>query len=88
MRTLNAAALCAALITLSAVAPGTARAEEPERVIMKLDDFLRLYEENKGRARAEEAPRDHALSSARYRGEVVLDEGKPVSAVFTAKMRV
>ncbi|MEZ4430694.1 MAG: hypothetical protein R3A51_23705, partial [Nannocystaceae bacterium] len=36
----------------------------------------------------DELARDHALSSARYRGEVVLDEGKPVSAVFTAKMRV
>ncbi|MCA9720629.1 MAG: hypothetical protein H6713_29945 [Myxococcales bacterium] len=86
MRTLTAAALCAAMITLSPA--GSARAEEPERVVMKLDEFLRLYEEVKGRTRPEDAPRDHALSSARYRGEVVLDEGKPVSAVFTAKMRV
>lgn len=73
-----------ALSTTAAAAP-----EDPaERVVMKLDEFLKLYEANKKAESPEQTPRDHALSSAHYTGTVVLDEGKPVSAVFTAKMRV
>jgi len=65
------------------------RAEEPpERVVMKLNEFLKLYEANKKVEAPEQTPRDHALSSAHYKGQVILDAGKPVSAVFKSRMRV
>jgi hypothetical protein len=67
--------------------PPTARAaEEPERVIMQLEKFLKLYEKNRDAEVA--SPIDYALSSARYVGEVQLKDGEPYAAVFTAKMRV
>ncbi|MCB9701386.1 MAG: hypothetical protein H6711_05815 [Myxococcales bacterium] len=80
-------ALALALALLAPARPASA-ADEPERVVMKLDDFLRLYEANKALATAEKAPRDHAIASARYQGEVLVAEGDPTSAVFTAKMRI
>lgn len=63
-----------------------AHAQEPERVIMKLDEFLKLYEKN--RAEETQAPLDFAISSARYQGEVQLRDGEPYAAVFTAKLRI
>lgn len=76
------ATLLAALLAL----PVTAGAEEPERVVMKLDEFLKLYEST--REKEAEAPRDHALASARYRGRVLVDEGRPHAATFKAKLHV
>ena len=61
-------------------------ADEPERVIMKLDEFLKLYEKN--RNEEAQAPLDYAISSARYSGEVQLKDNEPYAAVFHAKLRV
>jgi len=68
------------------LASPVAHAQEPERVIMKLDEFLKLYEKN--RAEETQAPIDFAISSARYQGEVQLRDGEPYAAVFTAKLRI
>ena len=68
--------------------PTLAHAEEPERVVMKLGEFLKLYESNKALAEAEKSPRDYAIASARYSGEVLVAEGDPTSAVFKTKMRI
>ena len=72
----------ATVFALSLVTPVVRAAEEPERVIMKLDEFLKLYEKN--RAEEVQAPVDFAISSARYVGEVQLKDGEPYAAVFTA----
>jgi len=77
------ATLLAALLALPAATTG---AEEPERVIMKLDEFLKLYEQTK--AEEARAPRDHALASARYSGQVLVEDGRPHAATFQAKMHV
>lgn len=85
-RSLVASTLALAL-ALPLGAPTVARADEPpERVIMKLEEFLRLYET--ARKRDEEPPRESALASARYRGEVVFEDGKPQAAVFKAKQHI
>ena len=43
---------------------------EPDRVTMKLDDFLKLYEDTKNRPKdPERAPWDAAVASARYSGD-------------------
>lgn len=76
----------ATVFALSIVTPVVRAAEEPERVIMKLDEFLKLYEKN--RAEEVQAPVDFAISSARYVGEVQLKDGEPYAAVFTAKLRI
>jgi len=68
------------------LASPVAHAQEPERVIMKLDEFLKLYEKN--RVEETQAPIDFAISSARYQGEVQLRDGEPYAAVFTAKLRI
>ena len=81
-------ALALLAFTLPALAPASARADEPERVVMKLDEFLKLYEANKALAEAEKAPRDYAIASARYQGEVLVENGDPHSAVFTTKVRI
>ena len=73
------------LVALLAL-PAAARAEEPERVVMKLDEFLKLYEATK--EKEAEAPRDHALASARYTGKVLLEDGRPHAATFKAKLHV
>ncbi|MEM7152749.1 MAG: hypothetical protein AAF799_07895 [Myxococcota bacterium] len=82
MRTLSLT-LLAAILALPAT---TAHAEEPERVVMKLDEFLKLYESTK--VKEVEAPRDHALASARYTGRVHIEDGVPHAATFKAKMHV
>ncbi len=67
--------------------PTSVRADDPpERVTMKLEEFLKLYEST--RKRDEEPPREGALASARYRGEVVFEDGKPSAAVFRAKQHI
>jgi hypothetical protein len=76
------ATIFAALLTL----PAMAGAEEPERVVMNLDEFLKLYEASK--EKEAEAPRDHALASARYQGKVLIEDGRPHAATFKAKMHV
>ena len=68
------------------LASPVAHAQEPERVIMKLDEFLKLYEKN--RAEETQAPIDFAISSARYQGDVQLRDGEPYAAVFTARLRI
>ena len=71
------------------LAPSIALATEPDQVTMDLDQFLRMYEETKNRPeKPAPAPRDWALSSAHYKGEVILDNGEPVSAQFSARMHV
>lgn len=84
MRTIRIipATLLAALLTL----PAAAGAEEPERVVMKLDEFLELYEKSK--EQEAQAPRDHALASARYTGKVLIEDGRPHAATFKAKMHI
>lgn len=64
-----------------------AQAQETERVVLELDRYLQMYEKNRA-DKPEEPPRDHAVSSARYRGEVLFDEGKPYAARFTATLHV
>ncbi|MCX4245132.1 hypothetical protein [Paraliomyxa miuraensis] len=81
MRRLPATILAALLVL-----PTTAGAEEPERVVMKLDEFLKLYEATK--EKEAEAPRDHALASARYSGRVLVEDGRPHAATFKAKLHV
>jgi hypothetical protein len=77
---------CLALLVST---PASAQNPEPERVIMKLDEFLNLYEKAKRLEEApEKPPRDFAISSARYNGEVILEDDEPRSAVFKTKMRV
>ncbi len=63
--------------------------DPPQRVVIGLDEFLDLYE--KAKAKSEQPatpPRDHALSSAAYRGEVLIQDGEPRFARFAAKLRV
>ena len=59
-----------ALVTLLSVmpAPAAAAPDDPERVVMKLEEFLKLYE--KTRVEEATAPLDFALSSARYEGDL------------------
>lgn len=66
-----------------------ASATEPEQVTLSLSEFLELYEKARPEKEPEFLPpRDFTLSSARYRGEVLTDDGDPTSAVFTARLRV
>ena len=78
------------LFLLALLPAGTAMAQDaPERVVMTLDEFLRLYEQAANREDdPEPAPRSWSIASARYKGEVLLDDGEPVSARFRAKLRV
>jgi len=67
----------------------TASAAEPDQVTMDLDQFLKMYEETKNRPdKPEEAPRHFAISSARYNGEVIVEEDEAISAVFDTRMHV
>ncbi|MCB9697715.1 MAG: hypothetical protein H6738_13110 [Alphaproteobacteria bacterium] len=69
----------------------TAAHAEPttDQVTLPLDEFLRLYEQGKVRPdRPADAPREFALASAAYDGEVVLEDGEPVSAVLSARFKV
>jgi len=84
MNIVRAGALCA----LALAAP-RADAQQAEQVTMTLDQFLAMYEASKTRPDDKPtAPRAFALSSARYAGDVVFDDGEPVSATFTARMTV
>jgi hypothetical protein len=66
-----------------------ASAAEAESVTMTLQQFLDLYEKGKPAPDPEPLPpRDFTLSSARYEGEVITQDGEPVSAVFDARIRV
>ncbi|MBW1879733.1 MAG: hypothetical protein JRI25_10540 [Deltaproteobacteria bacterium] len=63
--------------------------EAPERVVMTLPEFLKLYEAAKDKDKEpEKAPLDYSAPSAHYDGEVVLEDGEPVSAVFRATLNV
>lgn len=74
---------------LLALASPALAADPPERVVMELNDFLRLYEQTKERPeKPEKAPRHFALPSARYQGDVRFVDGEPRSAVFEANLRV
>ena len=78
-----------AILALGVIFSTTAIAQDPERVTMKLDEFLRLYEKTMNRPdKPENAPHQAALASAHYQGEVVVKDDEPVSAKFSAKMRV
>ena len=80
-------ALASLALTALLAFPVRAVADDPpERVIMKLDEFLKIWETT--RKKDEEPPRDSALASARYRGEVVFEDGKPHAAVFKAKQHI
>ncbi len=80
-----------ALTSQLALTPGVAYAEdpkEPERVVMRLDAFLRLYEESKAIAKESESPHAFAISSAKYRGEVSLENKAAPAALFSAKLQI
>ena len=82
-----AGALCASLALIAPVA--SAQQPRAEQVTMTLDQFLAMYEASKTRPKDKpSAPRPFALSSSRYAGDVVFDDGEPVSATFTARMTV
>lgn len=74
-----------AVLAAAVLAP-TVHAEDPERVVMGLDEFLSMYE--KTRKKEQEPPRDHAVASARYVGRVIVEDGRPHSAKFSVGMRV
>lgn len=79
--------LAVALVGTSLAVP--AHAAEPDQVTMSLREFLQLYEKSRDRKKdPEKAPRDFSLASARYGGEVLVEDGEPSSAVFTARMRL
>lgn len=62
---------------------------EPNQVSMPLAEFLDLYEQSKTRPPTPaKAPRDWAIDSARYVGEVRFDGNDPKSAVFQARFHV
>jgi hypothetical protein len=79
------------LVVLTA-APTPARAnfqDPPERVVISLDQFLDMYEKAKAKTEEpEQPPRTHALSSAAYEGEVLIQDGEPRFARFDATLRV
>ncbi|WP_146659719.1 hypothetical protein [Enhygromyxa salina] len=80
------------ILALLTAAPPRAKAnfqDPPERVVIGLDQFLDMYEKAKAKADQPEAPpRTHALSSAAYEGEVLIQDGEPRFARFNAKLRV
>jgi hypothetical protein len=83
--------LCSlALLTLLTIVPPDAWAQDPpERVVIGLDEFLDMYEKAKAKTEQPDVPpRDHALSSAEYAGEVLIQDGEPRFARFKAKLRV
>jgi hypothetical protein len=81
-----------AILALLTVAPADVRAnfqDPPERVVISLDQFLDMYEKAKAKAEEpEQPPRTHALSSAAYEGEVLIQDGEPRFARFNATLRV
>jgi len=74
-------------LVIALAVPASVRADEPpERVIMDLEQFLTMYERT--RKPDDTPPREGALASARYRGEVLFEDGEPTSAIFKAKHHV
>lgn len=85
--------LCSvALLAMLTAAPAPVRAnfqDPPERVVISLDQFLDMYEKAKAKSEEpEQPPRTHALSSAAYEGEVLIQDGEPRFARFNATLRV
>lgn len=82
--------LVPAVVLAAMLAPGVAAAADvPNSVDMDLAEFLRLYEQAKNRPdKPTVAPNAYAIGSARYSGEVLLDDGEPTSAVFTGRLHV
>jgi len=78
----------AGLATATLLATPAQAQPQPEQVTMTLDQFLRLYEQGKDRKPDVVPPRAYTLSAARYVGDVVFEDGEPVSATFTARMTV
>lgn len=77
------------LILLSLVSSAAFGNEAPERVVVPLGEFLKLYETAKNRPdKPETAPTPFAVASARYNGEVTLRDGEPASVLFSARFRV
>jgi hypothetical protein len=58
-----------------------------EAVTLPLDRFLDLYETSRD-PRPPAAPREFALASASYDGQVVVEDGEPVAATITATFSV
>jgi hypothetical protein len=81
--------LCSlAIFAMLAAAPAVAQ-DPPERVVIGLDQFLDMYEKAKAKTEEpEQPPRTHALSSAAYEGEVLIQDGEPRFARFVATIRV
>jgi hypothetical protein len=81
--------LAFALLAAALFVPAVGSAQQPDTVIMQLDEFLGLYEKSREpQDEPEAAPRDYVISAARYEGEVLVDEGEPTSALFEARLRV
>lgn len=80
--------LVKSLVLIAAVAlPSlSARAEDPEHVVMGLDQFLEMYE--KTRKDDPTPPRDHAIASALYIGKVLVEDERPHAAEFKARMHI
>ncbi len=69
--------------------PALASATEPDTVIINLAEFLDLYQRSQEPDVPDpKAPRDYTVSSARYEGEVLLEDGEPTSALFEGTLRV
>lgn len=79
--------LATACLISTSTASTRVHAEEPERVIMGLDEFLDMYEKSKSKEE-EQPPRDHAIASVRYDGSVLFEDDAPYAARFEAKIRV
>lgn len=83
------AGLATVALSAGVLAPQAAQAAESEQVTLSLREFLQLYERSRDRKKdPEKAPREFSLASASYTGEVIVDDGEPTSAVFTARMQV
>ncbi|MFT7518505.1 MAG: hypothetical protein ACI9MC_000637 [Kiritimatiellia bacterium] len=84
--------IIAPLLTLALAMPVVAQnasAAEPEQVTMSLREFLKLYDKTRAeKTKPESPPRAYSLASANYVGRVLVDDGEPVAARFTAKMRL
>jgi hypothetical protein len=86
---MNLRSLLPALLAALVLAPLPASAEQPDTVIMQLDEFLSMYESSQEKDDPPQvAPREYTVSSARYTGEVILDDGEPASALFKATLGV
>ena len=86
---MNLRSLLPALLAALVLAPLPASAQQPDTVIMQLGEFLSMYESSQEKDDPPQlAPREFTVSSARYTGEVILDDGEPASALFEATLRV